>query len=142
MIADKSTTNLTFFLFFFTSRSSRCPASGKRTIARAVFRTQLTLDLVAWVFSCVTEQLCPESRAAGDPSLPGELVNLVTGRTIARNPDSCLACWTPTARTIIRFLVRTQAGQPPDTEQLFGLADKPGTHQPRKANNGWFLRVW
>ena len=84
------------------------------------------MDLVAWAFSCVTEQLCPESRAAGDPSLPGQHLLPGTGRTIARNPDSCLACWTPTARTIIRFLVRTQAGQPPDTEQLFGLAAKPG----------------
>ena len=26
---------------------------------------RLLLDLGAWVFSCVTEQLCPESRAAG-----------------------------------------------------------------------------
>ena len=100
------------------------------------------LDLGAWAFSCVTEQLCPESRTAGNPSLPGQHLLPGTGRTIARNPDSCLACWAPTARTIIHFLGRTAAGQPPDTEQLFGLAAKPGWALARKANNGWFLRVW
>ncbi len=96
------------------------------------------LDLGAWAFSCVTEQLCPESRAAGDPSLPSRRDDQVTGRTIARNPDSCDICWAPTARTIIRFLVRTQAGQPPDTEQLFGLAAKPGWAGARKRTMAGF----
>jgi len=96
------------------------------------------LDLGAWAFSCVTEQLCPESRAAGDPSLPSRRDDQVTGRTIARNPDSCDTCWAPTARTIIRFLVRTQAGQPPDTEQLFGLAAKPGWAGTRKRTMAGF----
>ena len=90
------------------------------------------MDLVAWAFSCVTEQLCPESRAAGDPSLPGQHLLSGKGRTIARNPDSCDTCWAPTARTIIRFLGRTAAGQPPDTEQLFGLAARPGWAGTRK----------
>ena len=96
------------------------------------------LDLGAWAFSCVTEQLCPESRAAGDPSLPSRGDDQGTGRTIARNPDSCDICWAPTARTIIRFLVRTQAGQPPDTEQLFGLAAKPGWAGTRKRTMAGF----
>ena len=96
------------------------------------------LDLGAWAFSCVTEQLCPESRAAGDPSLPGRRDAQGTGRTIARNPDSCDTCWAPTARTIIRFLGRTAAGQPPDTEQLFGLAAKPGWAGTRKRTMAGF----
>ena len=62
---------------------------------------------------------------------------LVTGRTIVRNPDS-LGCWTPKARTIIRFLYRTAAGQPPDTEQLFGLAARPGWAEPEERTMAGF----
>jgi len=46
MIADMSTTNLTFFHFFSEGERNR-PASGKRTIARAVFRTQVMCSI--WV---------------------------------------------------------------------------------------------
>ena len=141
MIADKSTTNLTFFYFFSPAEPAGQLQESEQLLVLSSGRRRL-LDLGAWVFSSVTEQLCPESRAAGDPSLAGQHLLSGTGRTIARNPDSCLACWTPTARTIIRFLVRTQAGQPPDTEQLFGLAARPGWALTRKANNGWFLLVW
>ena len=69
MIADMSTSNLTFFNFF-----SPVEPAGQLQESEQLFKVlpgRLLLDLGAWVFSCVTEQLCPESRAAGDPSLPG-----------------------------------------------------------------------
>jgi hypothetical protein len=141
MIAYKSTTNLTFFYFFFTSRSSWA-ASGKRTIARAVFRTEAAAGSGCLGFQLRNRTIVPRIPSSRGPEPPWHTLLSGTGRTIARNPDSCDTCWAPTARTIIRFLGRTAAGQPPDTEQSFGLAAKPGWASTRKANNGWFLRVW
>ena len=140
MIADKSTTNLIFFYFFFTSRTTWA-ASGKRTIARAVFRTEAAAGSGQGL-QLRNRTIVPRIPSSRGPAPPWQHLLSGTGRTIARNPDSCNTCWTPTTRTIIRFLGRTAAGQPPDTEQLFGLAARPGGASTRKANNGWFLRVW
>ena len=135
-----STTNLTFFYFFFKSEPVR-PAPRKRTIVQGAPRQ------VAAGSGCLGLQqrnrtIVPRIPSSRGPEPPWQHLLSGAGRTIARNPDSCLACWAPTARTIIRFLGRTAAGQPPDTEQLFGLVAKPGWASTRKANNGWFLRVW
>ena len=70
MIADKSTTNLTFFYFFSPAEPAGQLQESEQLLVLSSGRRRL-LDLGAWVFSSVTEQLCPESRAAGDPSLPG-----------------------------------------------------------------------
>ena len=141
MIADKSTTNLIFFYFFSPvyladaqlqeSKQLFVLSSGRRLRWIWVQGLQLRNRTIA--------PIIPSSRG---PEPHWQHLLSGTGRTIARNPDSCDTCWAPTTRTIIRFLVRTQAGQPPDTEQLFGLAAKPGWAGTRKANNGWFLRVW
>ena len=152
-----STTNLNFF-YFFSPAVSTWAASGKRTIARAVFRTEAAAGSGYRAFSCVTEQLCPESRAAGDPSLPGsgccqvqaeQLHAIPTAASPAgpRQPEQLFVFWTrsrlsslPTPNNYSLFAAGTwDAWFKP--EQSFGLAARPGTHQPRKANNGWFLRV-
>ena len=106
-------------------------ASGKRTIARAVFRTQVVLR-VCQGLQQRNRTIVPRSPSSRGPEPPWHTLLSGTGRTIARNPDSCDTCWAPTARTIIRFLGRTAAGQPPDTEQLFGLAARPGWAGTRK----------
>jgi hypothetical protein len=70
MIADKSTTNLIFFYFFspVDPADAQLQESEQLLVLSSGRRRLLDLDRA---FSCVTEQLCPESRAAGDPSLPG-----------------------------------------------------------------------
>ena len=71
MIADKSTTNLTFFIFFHQSIQQMPSFRKANNCSCCLQDAWLLLDLGAWAFSSLTEQLCPESRAAGDPSLPG-----------------------------------------------------------------------
>jgi len=158
MIADKSTTSLTFFNFFSPVEPAGQLQESEQLLVLSSGRRRL-LDLGAWVFSCVTEQLCPESRAAGDPSLPGrrddqvqaeQLHAIPTAATPAgpRQPEQLFVFWSgrrlgslPTPNNHSLFAAGTWCAwfKP---EQSFGLAARPGWATTRKANNGWFLRVW
>ena len=126
MIADKSTTNLNFFYFF----------TGLGEAGLAARSEQLFY------------QLFNASRWAG---CLVELGHWLRKRTIVTEPDNCRCCWTPTARTIIRFMQHRPGMPRPDTEQLFVLllgsrsweenrtiirSGEPGWAGTRKANNG------
>ena len=71
-------------------------------------------------FSCVTEQLCPESRAAGAPSLPGSTCCQVQAEQLHAIPTAA-----------------TPAG-PRQPEQLFGLSKNPLGGNPKPNNHS----VW
>ena len=139
MIADMSTSNLTFFNFFFTSRTSWA-TSGKRTIVQGAPRQ------VAAGSGCLGLQLrnrtiVPRIPSSRGPSLLGitccqvqaeQLHAIPTAAWPAgpRQPEQLFVFWAGRRlgslpnRTIIRFGSRTRLGRNP------------------KANNGWFLRVW
>ena len=135
MIADKSTTNLNFFYFF----------TGLGEAGLAARSEQLFY------------QLFNASRWAG---CLVELGHWLRKRTIVTEPDNCRCCWTPTARTIIRFM-QHRPGMPDPTPNNYsfyfwaagpgkrnrtiirsGQQVEPGWAGTRKANNGCFLRVW
>ena len=152
-----STSNLTFFNFFFTSRTSWA-TSGKRTIVQGAPRQ------VAAGSGCLGLQLrnrtiVPRIPSSRGPSLLGitccqvqaeQLHAIPTAAWPAgpRQPEQLFVFWAgrrlvslPIPNNYSLFAAGTwDAWFKP--EQSFGLAARPGWATTRKANNGWFLRVW
>ena len=105
------------------------------------------LDLVAWAFSCITEQLCPESRAAGDPSLPGSTCCQVQAEQLhaiptaawpagPRQPEQLFVFWagrrlgslpTPNNYSVWQ---PNQAGQEPEKRTMAGFCGFGGSPKP------------
>ena len=154
-----STSNLTFFYFFHQSIQQMPSFRIANNCSCCLQDAGNVLYLGAWAFSSVTEQLCPESRAAGDPSLPGSTCCQVQAEQLhaiptaawpagPRQPEQLFVFWAgrrlvslPIPNNYSLFAAGTwDAWFKP--EQSFGLAARPGWATARKANNGWFLRVW
>ena len=131
-----STTNLTFFYFFH--QSNQLGSFRKANNCSCCLQDAGHAGSGCLGLQLRNRTIVPRIPSSRGPEPPWHTLLSGTGRTIARNPDSCDTCWAPTARTIIRFLGRTAAGQPPDTEQSFGLAAKPGWATARKRTMAGF----
>ena len=130
-----STSNLTFFNFF-----SPVEPAGQLQESEQLFKVlpgRLLLDLGAWVFSCVTEQLCPESRAAGARAS-------WASPAVGYRPNNCTqsrqlpGLLGPDSPNNYSFSGQDGGWAASRTEQLFGLAAEPGWAGTRKRTMAGF----
>jgi len=120
MIADKSTANFFFFIFFQNWYNWGLAARSEQlfTLSSGCRNKLGSLGL-----RLRKRTIVPRTRQQQDRASLVQLVDLGTGRTIAWNPTGCVACWNPKPEQLFAFTSGQQVlGR--ETEQLFGLGSE------------------